>query len=257
VRFTDFQALSFDCYGTLINWEGGIAAVLSPWAKRRGLTLDDDQPLTAYSTHEATAEAEHPTKPYPGILARSLRALGGQLGTEVSDADATALATSVPDWPASGCRVPLNGRVRRRRPSRVTRPHQPPNRPRARRPSRHRETLPDPGHAPGKLAGDQRSVGRSVGRSNHPAAGQAARHGVRGGPGTYLCPFRARSLSRPVGPLVSGAGGTAARRSRCWRRCWRPGRAGRTWGRRRTAGCPRPQRRGTSSSGARRSGRAA
>jgi len=56
---------------------------------------------------------------------------------------------------------------------------------------------------------------------------------------------------------VSGAGGTAARRSRCWRRCWRPGRVGRTWGRRRTAACPRPQRRGTSSAGARRSGRAA
>jgi 2-haloacid dehalogenase len=100
VRFTDFQALSFDCYGTLINWEAGIAAVLSPWAKHRGLTLDDEQLLTAYSTHEATAEAEHPTEPYPGILARSLRALGDQLGTEVSDADATALATSVPDWPA-------------------------------------------------------------------------------------------------------------------------------------------------------------
>jgi 2-haloacid dehalogenase len=100
VRFTDFQALSFDCYGTLINWEAGIAAVLSPWAKHRGLTLDDEQLLAAYSTHEATAEAEHPTDPYPGILARSLRALGDQLGAEVSDADATALATSVPDWPA-------------------------------------------------------------------------------------------------------------------------------------------------------------
>ncbi len=93
MRFTDFQALSFDCYGTLINWEAGIAAVLSPWAKRRGLTLDDEQLLAAYSTHEATAEAEHPTDPDPGILARSLRALGDQLGAEVSDADATALAT--------------------------------------------------------------------------------------------------------------------------------------------------------------------
>jgi 2-haloacid dehalogenase len=100
VRFTDCQALSFDCYGTLINWEAGIAAVLSPWAKRRGLTLDDEQLLTAYSTHEATAEAEHPTDPYPGILARSLRALGDELGAEVSDQEAAALATSVPDWPA-------------------------------------------------------------------------------------------------------------------------------------------------------------
>ena len=100
MRFTDYQALSFDCYGTLINWEAGLAAVLSPWTKRRGLTLNDEQLLTAYSTHEATAEAEHPTDPYPGILARSLRALGNELDAAVSDQDAAALATSVPDWPA-------------------------------------------------------------------------------------------------------------------------------------------------------------
>jgi 2-haloacid dehalogenase len=93
VRFTDYQALSFDCYGTLINWEAGIAAMLSPWAKSRGLTLNDEQLLTAYSTHEATAEAEHPTDPYPGILARSLRALGNELGAEVSDQNAAALAS--------------------------------------------------------------------------------------------------------------------------------------------------------------------
>jgi len=68
-----------------------------------------------------------------------------------------------------------------------------------------------------------------------------------------------RTLGRvwSLRPAVSGAGGTAARRSRCWRRCWRPGRVGRTLGRRRTAGCPRPRRKGTSSAGARRSGRAA
>jgi 2-haloacid dehalogenase len=99
VRFTDYQALSFDCYGTLIDWETGIAAVLSPWAKSRGLTLNDEQLLTAYSTHEATAEAEHPTDPYPRILARSFRALGDELDAAVSGQDAAALAISVPDWP--------------------------------------------------------------------------------------------------------------------------------------------------------------
>ena len=37
MRFTDFEALSFDCYGTLIDWEAGIAAVLRPWANAHGL----------------------------------------------------------------------------------------------------------------------------------------------------------------------------------------------------------------------------
>jgi 2-haloalkanoic acid dehalogenase type II len=99
VRFTDYEVLSFDCYGTLVNWEAGIAAVLSPWAKSRGLTLSEEQLLTAYSTHEATAEAGHPADPYPSILARSLRALGTELDAAVSDQDAAALSTSVPDWP--------------------------------------------------------------------------------------------------------------------------------------------------------------
>jgi 2-haloacid dehalogenase len=100
MRFSDFEALSFDCYGTLIDWEAGIAAVLGPWARSRGLTLDDEQLLTAYAGQEATAEAEHPADPYPQILARSFRALGKELNAEVTDEDAAALATSVPDWPA-------------------------------------------------------------------------------------------------------------------------------------------------------------
>lgn len=100
MKLTDFRALSFDCYGTLIDWEAGLAAVLGPWARSRGLTLDDEALLAAYSWHEERAEREHPGDAYPLILARSLRGLGGELGTEVSDEDAGRLGRSVPDWPA-------------------------------------------------------------------------------------------------------------------------------------------------------------
>jgi 2-haloacid dehalogenase len=102
VRLTEFQALSFDCYGTLIDWEAGLAAVLTPWAKSAGLDLDDDALLVAYSRHEANAEVAYPQEPYPGILARSMRALGDELGLPVSPDDAQRLARSVPDWPAFG-----------------------------------------------------------------------------------------------------------------------------------------------------------
>ena len=97
---TDFEALSFDCYGTLIDWEAGIGAVLGPWAAARGLELDTEALLSAYGSHEEVIEREHPTALYPEILAASMRALGATLGAEVTDADAAALATSVPDWPA-------------------------------------------------------------------------------------------------------------------------------------------------------------
>jgi 2-haloacid dehalogenase len=100
VNLGDFDALSFDCYGTLIDWEAGIAAVLRGWAHTHGLQLDDEQLLAAYSTHEAQAESDHPTDLYPAILARAMRDLGDQLGVPVSDDEAEALAISVPDWPA-------------------------------------------------------------------------------------------------------------------------------------------------------------
>lgn len=102
VRLTDFGALSFDCYGTLIDWEAGITAVLAPWARSRGLGLDDEALLTAYSRHEALAEEEHPREAYPAILARSMRGVGHELGAEVSEDDAQRLARSVPGWPAFG-----------------------------------------------------------------------------------------------------------------------------------------------------------
>ena len=45
MRLADFQALSFDCYGTLIDWEAGLSAVLVPWARARGLELSAEQLL--------------------------------------------------------------------------------------------------------------------------------------------------------------------------------------------------------------------
>jgi 2-haloalkanoic acid dehalogenase type II len=100
MNLADFDALSFDCYGTLIDWEAGIVAVLRPWADAHGCTMSDEELLVAYSVHEAESEVEKPTDPYPRILARSMRSLGVALGIPVTDAEASAFAASVPDWPA-------------------------------------------------------------------------------------------------------------------------------------------------------------
>jgi 2-haloacid dehalogenase len=102
MEITEFEAISFDCYGTLIDWETGLAAVLGPWARSRGLGLDDEALLAAYAGHEERAEAEEPAAPYPDILRRSMMALGRELGAEVTAQDADRLAGSVPDWPAFG-----------------------------------------------------------------------------------------------------------------------------------------------------------
>ena len=57
---TTYKALSFDCYGTLIDWEAGIAAVLAPWAREQGLDLTDEELLLAYADNEAAVERETP-----------------------------------------------------------------------------------------------------------------------------------------------------------------------------------------------------
>jgi 2-haloalkanoic acid dehalogenase type II len=100
VKLTDFEALSFDCYGTLIDWETGLLAVLAPWARARSLELTGEELLTAYAQAEAAVEAEHPAEAYPEVLARAMRLVGEHLGAEVTGEDAARLARSVPDWPA-------------------------------------------------------------------------------------------------------------------------------------------------------------
>ena len=97
---TSFKALSFDCYGTLIDWEAGIGAVLSGWAAEQGLSLTTEELLLAYADNEAAVERETPTALYPDVLAEAFRRTGNVLGKPVSDPWAARLGGSVPDWPA-------------------------------------------------------------------------------------------------------------------------------------------------------------
>jgi len=97
---TSFKVLSFDCYGTLIDWESGIVAVLRPWAIEVGVAATDDEILAAYADQEADVARECPQMLYPDVLAAAFRRVGSVFGRPVSDAWAGQLAGSVPDWPA-------------------------------------------------------------------------------------------------------------------------------------------------------------
>jgi putative hydrolase of the HAD superfamily len=99
-RLSEYEALSFDCYGTLIDWESGIAAVLTRWAGEHGLEVAADLLLERYAAAEAREEELHPAARYPEILAASMRSVGVGLGEPVSEAESDRMARSVPDWPA-------------------------------------------------------------------------------------------------------------------------------------------------------------
>ena len=85
MNLADYDALSFDCYGTLIDWEAGMSSVLAPWAREVGLDLIDEELLLVYAENEVRVERENPTALYPTILAESFRRIGASLGVEVSD----------------------------------------------------------------------------------------------------------------------------------------------------------------------------
>jgi 2-haloacid dehalogenase len=99
VNLGDYDALSFDCYGTLIDWETGIASVLTPWAREAGLDVTDEELLQAYAENEEITERENPTGLYPTILADTFRRIGASLGAEVPDDWAQRLGASLPSWP--------------------------------------------------------------------------------------------------------------------------------------------------------------
>ncbi len=95
----NYAALSFDCYGTLIDWEAGLSAVLEPWAREQGLDLTAEQLLLTYGDNEAEVQSESPTALYPDVLATAFRRTADRFDRPVSDEWATRLGGSVPDWP--------------------------------------------------------------------------------------------------------------------------------------------------------------
>jgi 2-haloacid dehalogenase len=99
MRFADFRVLTFDCYGTLVDWETGILRVLRPWAARVGINVDDAQLLASFGEAESAAEHAHPRALYPEILRAAHMGIAVLLGAKADAASAAALARSVGDWP--------------------------------------------------------------------------------------------------------------------------------------------------------------
>jgi 2-haloacid dehalogenase len=93
------DALTFDCYGTLIDWETGLAAAFRPVLEAHGVQAGDEELLVRYGRHEAQAEAG-PYLRYRDVLAAGLRGVAGELGFEPRPEEVAAFSASVADWPA-------------------------------------------------------------------------------------------------------------------------------------------------------------
>ena len=95
---TGFRALSFDCYGTLIDWEQGIWEGLAPAFHLSG-DADRSGLLASYAAIEPTVEHEHPQSIYPEILEEVFRRLAADRGIDINDEQARDFGRSVPRWP--------------------------------------------------------------------------------------------------------------------------------------------------------------
>jgi 2-haloacid dehalogenase len=96
--FDRFTYLTFDCYGTLIDWERGILGALRPVLDRHGIAISDDAALELYGELESAAE-RGPYLPYRDLLATVMDGFGERLGFVPSADERAALAMSVGDWP--------------------------------------------------------------------------------------------------------------------------------------------------------------
>lgn len=94
---SDFDIITFDCYGTLIDWEGGIINAFKSEAAKEGLTLDGDQIIAAYSAEEPKVESGAYLS-YREVLRETARLVGSRLGWNISSERAGFLAQSLPEW---------------------------------------------------------------------------------------------------------------------------------------------------------------
>jgi len=100
VKLAEFEALTFDVYGTLIDWETGIAEALAPWAARHGVDAGRDDLVAAFGRFESRRQQENPNTRYPEVLALVFDDIARSFGVTPTPAEAEAFGDSVGDWPA-------------------------------------------------------------------------------------------------------------------------------------------------------------
>ena len=100
MRLSDFKALTFDCYGTLIDWESGMIAALRPLTSKVTPAPARNAILEAHARHKSTQQRFTPAKIYRDLLAVVYKRLAEEWHVDVTWEDCLAYGRSVGDWPA-------------------------------------------------------------------------------------------------------------------------------------------------------------
>jgi len=100
MKLSDFKVLTFDCYGTLIDWESGMVAALKSLTGRISTYPSRDEVLEAHARHESAQQLQTPAMKYSELLAVVYRRLAEEWNVPVSWEECEAYGRSVKDWPA-------------------------------------------------------------------------------------------------------------------------------------------------------------
>ncbi len=95
-----YQALSFDCYGTLIDWERGIAEWLGAWARLNGLDVPEEELVSRLFDAQIVEQGHETFLSYRSVLSRSLARLSESCGIPTDEGSCARFAESVGAWPA-------------------------------------------------------------------------------------------------------------------------------------------------------------
>jgi 2-haloacid dehalogenase len=100
MKLRDFTTLTFDCYGTLIDWESGMLRALEPLTQRASRRLNTDEILEAHARHESMQQLQTPAMRYSELLAVVCKRIAEEWGIAVRWKECVAYGNSVKDWPA-------------------------------------------------------------------------------------------------------------------------------------------------------------
>ena len=100
MKLTDFKMLTFDTYGTLIDWESGIYTALAPLLDKLPIRLERDEVLELFAECEMRQQAAEPRQLYRDLLADVARAMAAKWQLKLSDDEAREFGRSVKHWPA-------------------------------------------------------------------------------------------------------------------------------------------------------------
>ncbi len=97
--FNRFQWLSFDCYGTLVDWETGISAAVAETLASHGIRRSQAEILRLFANAEPQAQSSPSYLEYRRVLREVMSLIGGGLGLQLTDSELGCLADTLPHWP--------------------------------------------------------------------------------------------------------------------------------------------------------------